>query len=65
MLDNTEDILRGFAKRVIQQSRTRLTKGKSNYNKKLYNSLDFDLTVAGNMFILKFLMEEYGTRRSA
>ena len=60
MLDNTEDILNGFAKRVIQQSRTRLTKGKSNYNKKLYNSLDFDLTVAGNMFILKFLMEEYG-----
>jgi hypothetical protein len=60
MLDNTEDILRGFAKRVIQQSRTRLTKGKKNSSKELYNSLKYDLKTSANAFILNFFMEEYG-----
>ena len=60
MLDNTEDILNGFAKRVIQQSRTRLTKGKKNSSKELYNSLKYDLKTSANAFILNFFMEEYG-----
>ena len=60
MLDNTEDILRGFAKRVIQQSRTRLTKGKKNSSKELYNSLRYDLKTSANAFILNFFMEDYG-----
>jgi hypothetical protein len=60
MLNNTEEILDKFAKRVIQQSRTRLTKGKKQFNKKLYNSLDYKLSVATNMFILQFIMEDYG-----
>ena len=60
MLDNTEDILKGFAKRVIQQSKTRLTKGKKNSSKELYNSLKYDLKTSANAFILNFFMKEYG-----
>ena len=60
MLNNTEEILNKFAKRVIQQSRTRLTKGKKNASKDLYNSLRYDLTTSAVAFILNFFMEEYG-----
>jgi|TARA_B100000242_G_scaffold133827_1_gene95148 hypothetical protein len=60
MLNNTEEILNKFAKRVIQQSRTRLTKGKKNASKDLYNSLRYDLTTSAAAFILNFFMEEYG-----
>ena len=60
MLNNTEEILNKFAKRVIQQSRTRLTKGKKNASKDLYNSLRYDLTTSTAAFILNFFMEEYG-----
>ena len=60
MLNNTEEILNKFAKRVIQQSRTRLTKGKKNASKELYNSLRYDLTTSAAAFILNFFMEEYG-----
>ena len=60
MLNNTEEILNKFAKRVIQQSRTRLTKSKKNASKDLYNSLRYDLTTSTAAFILNFFMEEYG-----
>ena len=60
MLNNTEEILNKFAKRVVQQSRTRLTKGKKNASKDLYNSLRYDLTTSAAAFILNFFMEEYG-----
>lgn len=60
MLNNTEDILEKFARRVIQQSRTRLTKGKMNVDKKLYNSLKYNLKVYPSAFILQFFMAEYG-----
>ena len=59
-MNNTEEILNKFAKRVIQQSRTRLTKGKKNASKDLYNSLRYDLTTSAAAFILNFFMEEYG-----
>ena len=45
---------------VIQQSRSRLTKGRKNVNKKLYNSLDGEVKVYPNSFSLSFYMEEYG-----
>ena len=50
-----------FAKRVIQQSRSNLTKGKRNSSKTLYNSLGYDLEVfkTGN-FSMSFEMEDYG-----
>ena len=60
MLKNVQQELNRFAKYVIQQSRTNLTKGKKNSSKDLYNSLDYDLTVSPNSFALSFLMEEYG-----
>ena len=60
MLNNTEEILNKFAKRVIQQSRTRLTKGKKNASKDLYNSLRYELTTSAAAFILNFFMQEYG-----
>ena len=65
MLKNVQQELNRFAKYVIQQSRTNLTKGKSPYGSKndtksLYNSLDHKLNVSQNSFGLKFLMEDYG-----
>ena len=35
--------LNKFAKYVIQQSRSNLTKGKKNTSKELYNSLGYDI----------------------
>ena len=59
-LKETKDILNKFAKYVIQQSRTNLTKGKKNSYKALYNSLDYKYkTVSGGIGI-QFLMDEYG-----
>lgn len=62
MLDKTKtkEYLNAFAKYVIQQSRSNLTKGNKNVNKKLYNSLDKEIEVGANSFRLAFLMEDYG-----
>jgi hypothetical protein len=59
-LKHTRDELNKFAKYVIQQSRSNLTKYKKNASKELYNSLGYDLTASTNSFSLAFLMEEYG-----
>ena len=60
MLKNVQQELNRFAKYVIQQSRTNLTKDKKNSSKTLYNSLDYDINVSPNSFSLSFLMEDYG-----
>ena len=60
MLKNVQQELNRFAKYVIQQSRTNLTKGKKNSSKALYNSLDYDLNVSPNSFSMSFIMEDYG-----
>lgn len=62
MLDNkkTKEYLNAFAKYVIQQSRSNLTKQGKNVDKKLYNSLDSEIEVGANSFRLSFLMEDYG-----
>lgn len=60
MLKNVQQELNRFAKYVIQQSRTNLTKGKKNSSKALYNSLEYDLNVSTNSFSMSFLMEDYG-----
>ena len=52
--------LNKFAKDVIKQSRTRLTKQKINASKDLYNSLDYNLKISPNSFELSFSMEDYG-----
>jgi len=59
-LKETQKALNTFAKYVIQQSRSNLTKGKKNASKELYNSLDSDVKVSKNSFQLSFLMEDYG-----
>lgn len=56
----TYQALNAFKKFVIQQSRSRLTKGRKNVNKKLYNSIDGDVKVSANSISLSFYMEDYG-----
>ena len=59
-LQDTRKILNSFAKYVIQQSRSNLSKDKKNVSKALYNSLDYKILSDQSGFILQFLMEEYG-----
>ena len=63
MLDrkNTKEYLNAFAKYIIQQSRSNLSKQNKNVDKKLYNSLDNEIEVGANSFRLAFLMEDYGS----
>lgn len=56
---NTKEYLNAFAKYVIQQSRSNLTKQGKNNTKDLYNSLDKEIEVGANSFRLSFLMEDY------
>jgi hypothetical protein len=59
-LKETNNALNKFAKYVIQQSRSNLTKGNKNYKKSLYDSLKSDINVSANSFSLSFIMNEYG-----
>ena len=61
-LKETRDLLNSFAKYVVQQSRSNLTKNEKNVSSKLYKSIDYDLdfNFDGSGFILQFFMEEYG-----
>lgn len=58
--ENIEAVLNKFGKYVVQQARSNLTKGKHNFDKTLYNSLDYNLNVSTNSFSLTFTMEDYG-----
>lgn len=55
----TQEALNKFAKYVIQQSRSNLSKKKKNVSKDLYNSLDYNLKVHPNSFSLEFFMSDY------
>ena len=55
-LKQTKEALNKFGKFVIQQARSRLTKGNKNVNKKLYNSLEYK--IQGDK--VSFLSEDYG-----
>ena len=57
---NTKEYLNAFAKYVIQQSRSNLSKQNKNVDKKLYDSLDKEIEVSANSFRMAFLMEDYG-----
>lgn len=59
-LQEIKNELNAFAKYVIKQSRSNLTRGKHNASSKLYKSLDYDLNVSKNSFSIEFLMEDYG-----
>ncbi len=56
----TQEELNKFAKYVIQQSRTNLTKGGKSVSGDLYNSLGYDINVSPNSFSLQFYMADYG-----
>lgn len=51
-----------FGKRIIQQSRSNLTKSKKNVSGSLYSSLSYKLkeSQSGNSFYLEFFQEDYG-----
>jgi len=59
-LKETREALNNFGKFVIQQARTRLTKGKKNVSKKLYNSLDYKINDTQDSVSVIFEMEDYG-----
>jgi len=52
--------LQDFAKYVIQQSRSNLTKGNKNASNELYNSLGSDVEKTSNGYSLAFNMADYG-----
>jgi hypothetical protein len=54
------DELNKFAKYVIQQSRSNLSKGKKNVSKELYNSLGYEISQNGSSMSLGFNMVDYG-----
>ena len=54
------EVLNKFAKEVIKQSRANLTRDKKNVDRKLYDSLGYDLRVHKNSFSLEMFMEFYG-----
>ena len=59
-LRETRNALNNFAKYVIKQARTNLTKSKKNSSKKLYNSLDYNINVSKDSISVIFEMEDYG-----
>ena len=59
-LEKTEAALEAFKNFVIQQARTRLSKGSKNVSKELYNSLKGNIKVMPNSIALDFEMEDYG-----
>lgn len=60
MSEELRTYLNSFAKSVVKQSRTNLTRNKRNASKSLYNSIGYDLDVHKNSFSLSFEMEDYG-----
>jgi hypothetical protein len=56
----TKQALREFAKYVIQQSRSNLTKKGKNVSKELYDSLSYNIIEDKNGYSLRIDMEDYG-----
>ena len=59
-LKETREALNHFGKFVVQQARTRLTKGRKNVSKKLYNSLGYKINATQDSISVIFEMEDYG-----
>jgi len=55
-----DSVLTKFAKYVIQQAKSNLTRQKRNSSRALYDSLAYTLNVSENSFSLTFKMEDYG-----
>jgi len=54
-----ERYLNSFGKYIVKQARTKLTKGKKNVSKKLYNSIRYEVTADNNGFTVDFFMSSY------
>ena len=54
------EALNKFAKGVVTQARSNLTRQKKNASKKLYDSIDYETQVYPNSIRLAFFMEPYG-----
>ncbi len=59
-LKETRKYLNIFGKFVVQQAKSRLTKGKKNVSKSLYNSLEYVPFKDGETIGVKFYMDSYG-----
>lgn len=59
-LTKTQEALEAFKSFVIQQARTRLTKGDKNVSKELYNSLKGNVKKMPNSIMVSFEMQDYG-----
>ena len=57
--NNLEAVMNQYAKYVIQQSRTRLTKDDKGGGN-LYNSLSYNLVDDDQAMLVEFMMEDYG-----
>jgi len=55
----TKEVLDTFGKRVKQQARTNLTKGKHKASGGLYDSTDYELSTGPKSFSLFFELEDY------
>ena len=60
MFANTQEALNKFAKYVVSQSKSNLTRQKKNASGNLHNTITYDLNVSENSFSLGFIMEHYG-----
>lgn len=56
----TEESLNKFAKYVVKQSRSNLTRQGKRAGNSLYDSIGYNLMISKNSFSLEFEMEEYG-----
>ena len=59
-MQTVKGVLDLFGKRVIQQSRTNLTKAGKNSSKELYNSMAYKVTKNNNGYVFSFSMADYG-----
>ncbi len=59
-MQEVQKYLSKFAKNVIKESRSRLSKSSKRDTNNLYGSLGYQLDVFKNSFSLSFYMEEYG-----
>ena len=56
---NVDEIVTKYAKYVVQQSKSNLTKDKKGGGN-LYNSVSYKIEKSQDDFLLDFLMEDYG-----
>tara|TARA_R100000995_G_C3435144_1_gene100444 strand:+ start:253 stop:771 length:519 start_codon:yes stop_codon:yes gene_type:complete len=59
-LEDTNKILNKFARYVVQQAKSNLTREKKNVTKELYNSVDYRINQYKDSIDLLFSMEDYG-----